>query len=380
MFIFSGKMRTKHKQMQKIVINGANGFVASHFIRELLKRNYEVVAFVRSGKKRSSRQKMTDALDEINIDKSLNYNNLEVFDYGLNSEDYTLEKEQIESIFNGNVQFFHFAACLKYGTKDRETIFKTNVDGLENSIRFFEKYAQPGSRFFFISTAYSCGKFSGLFEEKFYPNQDISHFRNYYEQSKRVAENVMKEQIERGKINGHVIRLSQVVGDSKTGVTKTGYGVFDLAKRLHGISVKYPDQTLRLKVDPEGTQNLIPIDRVVETLIKMLKASDLPQIVNLTAKHDVKNEIIAQCIGKQLPVTIVLDKTLQQKNMNALERMIAVGMSFTGKYARINLQFDHKNLDQIIRSDNNGVTKRSLCRMMESFIYELSGNKTSVKV
>jgi nucleoside-diphosphate-sugar epimerase len=366
--------------MQKIVINGANGFVASHFILELLEQNFEVVALVRNGEKLSAQQRMQQVLEEVSEKKQVDFSSLKVFNYSLTADDYSLDKNQIEDIFNDTVQFFHFAACLKYSTKDKVAIFKTNVDGLENSIRFFEKYARPGSRFFFISTAYSCGKFSGLFEEKFYPNQDIRHFRNYYEQSKRFAENVLKAHLDSGRLAGHVIRLAQVVGDSRTGVTKTDYGIFDLAKRLYNIASLHSNNTLRIKVDPNGTQNLIPIDTVVEVLMNLLNINDLPQIFNLTAKKGVKNETIAECINRNLPMKIILDKNLKKKEMNSLERMIAVGMSFTGKYACINLRFARRNLDKIIHSDNNGITKRSLCRMMESFIHDLQENKTSAKV
>jgi hypothetical protein len=170
------------------------------------------------------------------------------------------------------------------------------------------------------------------------------------------------------------------VGDSKTGITKTGYGIFDLAKRLYNIASLHSNNTLRIKVDPNGTQNLISIDKVVEVLMNLLIISDLPQIINLTAKKGVKNETIAECINRNLPMKIILDKTLQKKNMNALERMIAVGMSFTGKYAHINLQFDHRSLDKIMRFDNSEITKRSLCRMMESFIHDLQENNTTTKV
>jgi hypothetical protein len=114
--------------------------------------------------------------------------------------------------------------------------------------------------------------------------------------------------------------------------------------------------------------------------MNLLNINDLPQIVNLTAKKGVKNETIAECINRNLPMKIILDKTLQKKNMNALERMIAVGMSFTGKYAHINLQFDHRSLDKIMRFDNSEITKRSLCRMMESFIHDLQENNTTTKV
>lgn len=59
--------------MQKIVINGANGFVASHFILKLLEQNIEVVAFVRNGKKLSAPQRMQHVLEEISGKKHENF-------------------------------------------------------------------------------------------------------------------------------------------------------------------------------------------------------------------------------------------------------------------------------------------------------------------
>jgi hypothetical protein len=159
----------------------------------------------------------------------------------------------------------------------------------------------------------------------------------------------------------------------KPALPKPGYGIFDLAKRLHKIASSHPDNSLRIKVDPNGTQNLIPIDKVVEALMNMLNTSELPRIINLTAKNGVKNETIAECINRHLPMKIILDNTLKKKSMNSLERMIALGMSFTGKYAEINLLFENKNLDKIMFSDNNEVTKVSLCKMMENYFSQLEG-------
>lgn len=359
--------------MQKIIINGANGFVASNFILELLKRNYEVVALVRNGKKHPAQQRMQHVLKEISENKNMDFSNLKVFDYSLTEEDYSLEKSHIETIFKGTVQFFHFAASLKFSAKDKKKIFGTNVDGLKNSIRFFEKNARAGSRFIFISTAYSCGKFSGVFEEKFYPEEEKSHFRNYYEQSKRVAENVMKESFESGRLNGHVVRLSQVVGNSKTGITKTSYGIFDLAKRLYKISLRHCGEDLRLRVDPDGTQNLIPIEKVVDSLVKIAEVNVLPAIINLTSKTGVKNKTISDCMSRHLALNLFPDKNLKPKNMNTLEKIIARGMSFTGKYSHINLLFDNSNLERILQTEAEDVSKQSLCKMMKYYFSQLEG-------
>ncbi|HET56741.1 MAG TPA: NAD-dependent epimerase/dehydratase family protein, partial [Ignavibacteria bacterium] len=78
--------------MQKIVITGANGFVASHFILGLLQQNYEVIAFVRNGKKQSASQRMLDVLNKIDSDNKADYSHLKVFNYSLFDENYSLTK------------------------------------------------------------------------------------------------------------------------------------------------------------------------------------------------------------------------------------------------------------------------------------------------
>src|SRR5690625_7575781 len=111
----------------------------------------------------------------------------------------------------------------------------------------FLQCASPNSRFFFISTAYTCGKTEERFEERFYANADISHFRNYYEQSKRFAENLVKEYIEQKSLKAHILRLSQVVGNIKTGVTKTNYGIFDFVKELYNLLKGYQGSPIVIK-------------------------------------------------------------------------------------------------------------------------------------
>ena len=51
--------------MKTVVINGANGYVASHFISNLLKQKYKVVALVRTNK-RSPQERMKKVLADIN--------------------------------------------------------------------------------------------------------------------------------------------------------------------------------------------------------------------------------------------------------------------------------------------------------------------------
>ena len=201
--------------MRTVIINGANGYVASNFINNLLKQHYMVIALVR-GNGQDPEERINEVLASINDGAETDTGNLEVYEYSLLDKHFAMNENILKSIFSSNVDYFHFAASLKYGEKSIDEIFSTNVEGVENSIKVFSKYAKGDSHFFYIGTAYSCGRFSGLFEEKFYENKDISAFRNYYEQSKRFAENIIRTNIRNNGLKGHIIRLSQVVGNQKT--------------------------------------------------------------------------------------------------------------------------------------------------------------------
>lgn len=361
--------------MKTIIVNGANGYVASNFINKLLEQNYKVVALVRPGVKASSEDRMINALTEISEGGYVNTNNLKVYAYSLLHKDFLIPTKELEKIFSGDVDYFHFAASLKFDLKSKDEIFETNVGGIENSLNVFSKYATENSRFFFIGTAYSCGRFSGRFEEKFYPNEGIENFRNYYEQSKRIAENMVKEHIEKYTLNGHVIRLSQVVGNNKTGVTKTDYGIFDFAKRMYGLAFRHPNQTVRIRVNPVSTQNLIPIDTVVNYFMRTVEVKYVPAIMNFTAKNSVKNIHIVKSISKLLPIDIVPERQLERHEMNALERIVSAGMTFTKNYIDTNLLFDTKNLDKILMVDGYEANEDSIYKMLEYFIGNLAAQK-----
>ncbi len=363
----------KNTTMRKIIINGANGYVASNFINELLDKGYEVIALVRGNKKLSANERMYNVLEETTDGKHSNNKNLKVFSYGLLEADFGLSKALLKIIFSGNFDYYHFAANLKlkYDLKSRDEIFSTNIDGLENSLNVYNEYSNVNSRFFFISTAYSCGKHEGVFEEKFYDNADISEFRNYYEQSKRYAENVVKKHIDDNGTRAHVIRLSQVVGHSTSGITKTDYGIFDFAKRMYSLSNRYPNKKVRMVVDSNSTQNLIPIDTVVNYLKRTVEVENPPVIINCIAKYSTPNRYIIDSIAKLMPISIIPVSELDKNEMEPVERLVSVGMSFTGNYISTNLRFDTTQLDSLDKENNNTVKENNVAKMLEYFINTL---------
>lgn len=362
--------------MKRIVINGANGYVASNFINELLNKDYEVIALVRNSKKCPSEERMHNVLSDLNNGMVNNLNRLKVHSYSLLDKDFAIRQEVLTDIFSTKVDYYHFAASLKYDLKSKEEIFTTNLSGLENSMKVFLKYANQDSRFFFISTAYSCGKFNGMFEEKFYENQDIDQFRNYYEQSKRFAENTVKQYIDNHQLNAHIIRLSQVIGNNETGITKTDYGIFDFARRVKSLAKRHPNNTVRIKVDAEATQNLIPIDTITNYLQRTIEINTLPIIMNFVAKQSTKNAHIINAINQLVPILITPKKQFDRSEMNSLERIIDIGMSFTGSYTSTNLSFSTSNLDSILKNKGGEASKESIFNMLQYFLSDDEKKKT----
>ena len=364
--------------MKTIVVNGANGYVASHFISDLLKNKYKVVALVRPNHQ-SPAERMKNVLEEIDGGENVDMSNLKVFGYSLNDIDFSIPKDDLKEIFRDEVDYFHFAASLKYDKKSAKEIFSTNVEGVENSVKIFSEYASASSRFFYIGTAYSCGKFEGTFEEKFYPNEDISYFRNYYEQSKRFAENIVKENVLSNKLNAHIIRLSQVVGNHTTGITLTDYGIFDFAKRIHNLAKRYPNEVVRIHVDPSSSQNLIPVDTVTKHLTKVVGEAEVPEIMNFVSNKSVLNNHIIETLNKMISIRLIPLKKLKRETMNPIERLVSVGMSFSDSYTETNISFDSRQRDEFTNNSETGPDNDSVTKMLTYFIEKISDKRIKQK-
>lgn len=355
--------------MSKILINGANGYLASNLIALLLEKNHQVVALVRPSKETDPTDRMRQALKECTDQPSIyNSQNLEVMSYDLHAEDFGMMGEQAKQLFDDCVDYFHFAATLKFSEKAKDEIFDTNVDGVKNSVNFFQKYANASARFFFVSTAYSCGITTENAQEKIYPIAGIEHFRNYYEQSKRYAEHVIAEEVKGNHLNGYILRPSQVIGNSQTGVTKTDFGVFDFVKRMAYLAKRYPNETVRMRGDATMTQNLIPVDVLVDMMAKVIGKDDLPFVTHLVATEPTRNIDIINHLNSILSIHIVFQPLLQTAEMSALERILDAGMAFTGSYSRCHINFDSQNLKYLGAGETIKVKKETLYQMIAYFL------------
>ena len=160
-----------------------------------------------------------------------------------------------------------------------------------------------------------------------------------------------------------------------TCVSKTAYGSFEFAKRIYNLANRYPNEIVRVHVDPDATQNLIPIDTVTGHLTRVVEEKEIPEIMNFVSKNPVQNSFIIDTLNQLVPIQIIPVKTLERKDMNPIERMISAGMSFTESYASIDVLFDTRQKDRFLKNTETGPDYKSIAKMMEYFIETLSEKK-----
>jgi thioester reductase-like protein len=167
---------------------------------------------------------------------------------GLSADDFELAQNETTSLF-------HLAAIYDLMVK-RDLAMKVNVDGTLNVNQFALSVKQL-RRYHYISTCYVAGKRKGVIHEN-----ELAHdagFRNYYEETKYLAETEVATLMDRLPITIH--RPAVVCGDSKSGETAKYDGIYYL---LHYLR-RSPNM---LSIPNIGNRkvglNLVPVDFVID--------------------------------------------------------------------------------------------------------------------
>jgi len=166
-------------------------------------------------------------------------------------------------------------------------------------------------RFHHISTAYVSGKGpTKVFERQSFHDYD---FRNPYERTKYDAELEVRKKGRQYGLATTIYRPAVIVGDSKTGETMSFSGFYNIAKMFHlmkrvlahriktrgnpdvfkengvyldGETLHFP---LKFPCSRNSTVNLVPIDYVVDTILKLSdEESSAGQTYHITNPHPPK--------------------------------------------------------------------------------------------
>ncbi|MFI5706949.1 SDR family oxidoreductase [Kribbella sp. NPDC051620] len=353
------------------IVDGSTGFVGANLIHRLLANGNQVTALARQPAEAVHHQITTAAI----ADGYLNPTGLEVLGWSLDETNLGLAQATLEELFAEPCDYWHLAAAITFRPGNHEELQQVNVDGTRTALDVFHKYAPPGSRFFQVSSAYSCGLVTDEVPELWHPSAEPHEFRNYYEYTKREAELLYAD------TPGAVLRLGQIVGDSRTGRAATDYGLYDYIRAIHTITRRRPNERLRVVGDPTAELHLVPVDACVRWMTDLatrdLATRDLSQltapIIHLVDSVSVTAAKVAEMISAHLPVDLRIapQDEVATTPLNQLERVLEARMTYTGKYISHSIKFRRDNLPALGIDEPPTVSDDVLDRLVGAYAHSL---------
>jgi thioester reductase-like protein len=172
--------------------------------------------------------------------------------------DLGLSAKDVDIATSETTVLFHLAAIYDL-TVQRDLAMQVNVEGTRNVNHFALNRLTMLRRYHYVSTCYVAGRRKGLISEA--ELQHDAGFRNYYEETKYLAEIEVEEMKSKLPITIH--RPSVVCGDSRTGETAKYDGIYYL---IHYLRMQPRLLSIFNIGNKDVSLNLTPVDFVVEAM------------------------------------------------------------------------------------------------------------------
>lgn len=234
-------------------LTGFPGFIAGKLVERLAKEDADFFLLVQPAFKEKAEKQINGIITEYNISADrfqIIEGDITQPNLGMSPTDYELAKTETTSIF-------HLAAIYDLDVK-RDVAMSVNLEGTRN-INSFAQSVKNLYRYNYVSTCYVAGKRKGVIKEN-----ELKHdkgFRNYYEETKYLAECEVEEL--KKDLPVTIYRPSVVVGDSKTGETPKYDGIYYVVHYLR----RAPKLLTLFNIGNKYVRlNLVPVDFVVEAM------------------------------------------------------------------------------------------------------------------
>lgn len=251
--------------MRKVyVLTGGSGYLGSLMVVEILKKGDKVVLFGRGKNGLSFRERIDDIISKIY--PAYPKENIQTIETDLQKDNLGLEDKEIFKLKNRVSGFWHLAANLSFKSKYKEDVLETNVNGLKKMLSVVEKIDSP---FYFVSTAYVCGRKTGIFYEDDRGKPKI--FNNAYEESKYIAEKVLRKWSQDNGREYIIFRPSILISRSLKQLSY--FGFYNVVNALHKWSKKID----KFKIKPfflfpyyqKAILNLMPVETAIDWMLEI---------------------------------------------------------------------------------------------------------------
>ena len=342
-------------ERKNILLIGAAGFVGSNLAPHLLSKGHKLCCLIRP-----NRPLPHDALrpaflpllahGQSNGKKA----QVEIVEGDITKPGLGLARRVAQRLLHETDEVWHCAAVLNFEESKRIKTRQVNFLGTQNVLEFMK--ASQAQRFHYLSTAYVVGQRQGLVTETFPDKPEV--FKNIYEQTKWMAENLVKAHSLLSEQSTTIYRPSIIMGDSQPGKVGAS-GLYTAARIIAAVGKKYglaktgkSTDILRIPGDRRCALNLVPIDYVVQAASVISDSeSSYGKIYHLVNPLPTPNEEIIGALSDALGIRIVLadQGDFDAEPMRPYEKLVNNTIKRYLPYLHDSLIFDDVNTRTALR-------------------------------
>ena len=278
-------------------ITGFPGFIASRLLRRLAESGSRFLLLVQPALAAQAGRELNAIAQQTGTPLS----NFRILPGDITEPELGLTQNDLERARSEATILFHLAAIYDLAVK-QDLAMRINVGGTRN-VNHFSQSLSALRHYHYVSTCYVAGKRTGrIFENEL---RHEAGFRNYYEETKYLAETEVEDLKSRLPITIH--RPSVVCGDSHTGETAKYDGIYYLINYL----LKWPSLLSTFNIGNDDVSlNLVPVDFVVAAMSALYtdanaigKTLQLADSNPLTTR-ELFNLIARRLVGKEARITV----------------------------------------------------------------------------
>lgn len=243
---------------ETIFFTGFPGFIGHRLLKRLAQEGGRFLLLVQPALVARAKE----ALNQIVNETGNSIANFRMLEGDVTQPNFGLPAHELENVRSQATVIFHLAAIYDLAV-DRELALEVNLGGTRN-VNEFARGLPHLRRYHYVSTCYVAGKREGRILET--ELQHNAGFRNYYEESKYLAE--VEVEALKSDLPITIHRPSVVCGDSRTGETAKYDGIYYLIHYLR----RWPKLLRLLNIgNRQVSLNLVPVDFVVEAITAFAK-------------------------------------------------------------------------------------------------------------
>ncbi|MCM3902236.1 MAG: SDR family oxidoreductase [Pyrinomonadaceae bacterium] len=243
---------------ETVFITGFPGFIAGRLLERLAREGGRFLVLVQS----PLIDRAHAELERIAQQTGNPFLNFRILEGDIAQPNLGMSQDDLAIASSQTTVIFHLAAIYDLAVA-RDVAMRVNVAGTRD-VNEFAKSLPNLRHYHYVSTCYVAGKRNGRILET-----ELTHtagFRNYYEESKYLAE--MEVAALKSTLPITIHRPAVVCGDSKTGETAKYDGVYYLIHYLR----KWPSVLKLFNIgNREVSLNLVPVDFVVDGLAALVR-------------------------------------------------------------------------------------------------------------